>query len=95
MFRASCTRPARIPVFGSPSPPFRHHRHAAPVSHVQHSSIGKHIANYAIAAMNVEKAAETARLLRDFDRSGTDFTDRILEFWSSNREMMRAVISDV
>ena len=57
--------------------------------------LAKHIANYAIAAMNVENAAETARLLRDFDRSGTDFTDRILEFWSSNREMMRAVISDV
>ncbi len=92
MFRACCTRPARIPVFGSPSPPFRHHQHAAPFSHVL---LAKHIANYAIAAMNVENAAETARLLRDFDRSGTDFTDRILEFWSSNRELMRAVIWDV
>mmetsp|Transcript_99033 Transcript_99033/g.275701 ORF Transcript_99033/g.275701 Transcript_99033/m.275701 type:complete len:274 (+) Transcript_99033:74-895(+) len=55
----------------------------------------KLVSNHAIAAMNVDNASETTRVLRDFDKMGTNFTGAILDVWGDRRDILHEILSHV
>lgn len=55
----------------------------------------KHVANHAIVTMNVNNAAETVRMLRDFDTIGAEFISSVLDVWGDDRALLHEALSKV
>ena len=45
--------------------------------------------------MSKDDACDVLRMLRDFDRSGTEFVKKVIDTWGGDRDMMMLLFSGV
>jgi len=53
----------------------------------------KPIADELVAAMHVDNACDMWRMLRDFDKQGTSFVDKVLKAWRDDEAMMKVLLT--